>query len=489
MAGRPALHVLLSAAAAIALSAGARTAAATDFYVDPVLGSDGGDGSAANPWRTVQQVIEDDLIETRIWASLPYQPGLGFVTVNAGAPVGAGDTLWLRTGDHGAIFLQGAYNAAPITIAAAPGATPRVTRVTLSAVQNWIVRGLDVSPSHAVPPLAPGTMIEVDSHNWYGPTWDVRVEGCELYSVADASAWTATQWVNEASSGIGVGGDRVAIVGNRLRNVRFGVSVDGADALISRNAIDGFSADGLRGLGDGDVFEYNLVQNSYAGDPPDGNHDDGFQSWSVGPGGVGTGEVRDLVLRGNVIINSTAVGGPPPALRTNLQGIGCFDGMFVNWTVENNVVVTDHWHGISLYGAVDSRIVNNTVIDSVTGSPGPPWIMTNSNQGTPSSNVVVRNNLAADFSLAGTSIVADHNLEFTNAAALFVAPPYDLRLLAGAAAENAGSATGAPPFDLLRVPRPQGAAYDLGAYERCPLCLFLDGFETGGAPFWSSTIP
>ena len=481
---RSAILLLLTSAAALASAA-----RATDFYVDPVLGSDSGDGSAGNPWRTLQQVIEGDRIETRIWASLPYQPGAAFVTVNPGAPVKAGDTLWLRTGDHGAIFLQGAYNAAPITITAAPGQIPRITRVTLSAVQNWVLRGLDVSPSHALPPLAPGTMIDVDSHNWYGPTWDVRIENCDLYSVADASGWTAAQWVNEASSGIGVGGERVAIVGNRLRNVRFGISVDGDDARISRNTIDGFSADGLRGLGDRDRFENNLVQNSYVGDPEDGNHDDGFQSWSVGPGGVGTGEVRDLVLSGNIFINSTAVGGPPPALRTNLQGIGCFDGMFVNWTVENNVVVTDHWHGISLYGAVDSKIVNNTVIDAVAGSPGPPWIMTNSNQGTPSSNVVVRNNLAADYSLAGTGIVADHNFEFTNAPALFVAPPYDLRLLAGSAAENTGNATGAPPRDLLGVSRPQGAAFDLGAYERCPLCLFLDGFETGGAGFWSGISP
>ncbi|MEO8198624.1 MAG: hypothetical protein ABI689_18065, partial [Thermoanaerobaculia bacterium] len=251
MWGRSALYLLMVATVAAALSAGARAAGATDFYVDPVLGSAAGNGSAANPWRTIQEVIEDGLIETRIWASLPYQPGLAFVTVHPGAPVKAGDTLWLRTGDHGAIFLQGAYNAAPITIAAVPGQVPRVTRVTLSAVQNWLLRGLDVSPSHAAPPLAPGTMIDVDNHDWYGPSWDIRVEDCDLYSVADASGWTAAQWVNDSSSGIGVGGDRVAIVGNRLRNVRFGISVDGADALISHNTIDGFSADGLRGLGDG----------------------------------------------------------------------------------------------------------------------------------------------------------------------------------------------------------------------------------------------
>lgn len=464
-------------------------AGAADFYVDPVLGSPTGDGSAANPWWTIEQVIEGDLIETRHWESLPYEPGLGFVVVNPGAPVKAGDTLWLRTGDHGEIFIRGAYNELPITVAAQPGHLPRLTRVVLSAAQHWVLRGLAVSPSHAVPPLAPTTMIDIENHGYHGPSWDIRIESCELYSVDDASGWTASQWVSAASSGIGVDGDRVTILSNHLRNVRFGISVSGEDARIAFNRIDGFSADGLRGLGHGGVFEYNLVQNSYVGDPPDGNHDDGFQSWSLGPGGVGTGEVRDVVLRGNVIINSTAVGGPPPALRTSLQAIGCFDGMFVNWTVENNVVIADHWHGISLYGAVDSRIVNNTVIDAVTGSPGPPWIMTNSNDGTPSQNVVVRNNLAADYSLAGNGIVADHNLEFTNAAALFVAPPYDLRLLAGSAGENAGSGMLAPGRDVLRVPRPQAGIWDLGAFERCPLCIFLADFERGDATDWDFASP
>lgn len=52
-----------------------------------------------------------------------------------------------------------------------------------------------------------------------------------------------------------------------------------------------------------------------------------------------------------------------------------------------------------------------------------------------------------------------------------------------------GSAVGAPPRDLLGVSRPQGSAYDLGAHERCPLCLFIDGFENGGAALWSGISP
>ena len=38
-------------------------------------------------------------------------------------------------------------------------------------------------------------------------------------------------------------------------------------------------------------------------------------------------------------------------------------GQDVDWVVENNVVITDHWHGISLYGADNARL------------PAPPLLM------------------------------------------------------------------------------------------------------------------
>jgi hypothetical protein len=449
---------------ALLLGVAAPASWAADFYVDPVAGSSAGDGSAASPWRTLQAVLDADLIETRDWESLPYEPGRGLVTVNAGAPVKAGDTLWLRTGYHGVVVIQGAYNAAPITVAAEPGHVPRLRSLVVQGAQNWVLRGLSISPSHA-PPLSQGTIVNVRHHNWYGPTGDVTIEGGDVFTVDDASSWTASDWVNVAASGVSVGADRVTVRSCRVRNVRFGISVSGLDARIQRNVVDGFSADGLRGLGDRGVFEYNRVENNYVEGAADGNHDDGFQSWSVGPGGVGTGEVRGVVLRGNVFVNHRDPGHP---LRSSMQAIGCFDGFFVDWVVENNVVVTDHWHGISFLGMRDSRIVNNTVVDLDQLSPGPPWIMVAPHKdGRPSQNVVVRNNLATDFSLAGLGIVSDHNLEVTNAAALFVAPPFDLHLRAGTAAVDAGSAALAPARDVEGVRRPRGAGVDLGAYERC----------------------
>jgi hypothetical protein len=257
--------------------------------------------------------------------------------------------------------------------------------------------------------------------------------------------------------------------------VRFGISVSGADARIQRNLVAGFSADGMRGLGDRGLFEYNRVQDNLIGDEYDENHDDGFQSWSFGEDGVGSGAVTGVVLRGNVFVNATDPANP---LRSSMQGIGCFDGFFVDWTVENNVVVTDHWHGISFYGMRDSRILNNTVIDLAGGQPGPPWIMVHDHKdGRPSERVLVRNNLATDYALDGIEVTADHNLDASDAASLFVDAPFDLHLREGAAAVDAGSAGSAPALDAESVPRPQGAGFDVGAYELRGDAVFADGFD------------
>jgi len=450
------------------------------FHVDPVTGSDSsGDGSAAHPWRSLAHVFDAGLIETRDWPDYPYQPGMTLVTVHAGAPVRAGDTIYLRNGYHGDVSIQHAYNSAPITLAAEPGHIPQLRSLLVRSAQNWIIRGLAVSPSFGGN-YEPMTIVEVANHSWFGPSWDVTMSNLDVFSVADASAWGPNEWVNLASSGVAIEGDRVSLSDSRVRNVRFGISVGGEDGVVRRNLVDGFSADGLRGLGDRGVFEYNRVQNNLIGDEFDANHDDGFQSWSYGAGGVGTGEVVGVVLRGNVFINATDPSNP---LRSEMQGIGCYDGFFRGWIVENNVVVTDHWHGISFYGMRDSRIVNNTVIDLAAGTPGPPWIMVHDHKdGRRSSNVVVRNNLAADFSLDGDGLVIDHNIQFNAATAtsLFVAPPFDLHLRAAAAAIDAGSATLAPALDVEGTPRPQGAGFDIGAYEYRGDLIFANGFDAAG---------
>jgi hypothetical protein len=53
--------------ASILLLYAAFGANANDFYIDPVDGSDAGDGSAAHPWRSLEAVFDAGLVETRDW--------------------------------------------------------------------------------------------------------------------------------------------------------------------------------------------------------------------------------------------------------------------------------------------------------------------------------------------------------------------------------------------------------------------------------------
>ena len=170
-----------------------------------------------------------------------------------------------------------------------------------------------------------------------------------------------------------------------------------------------------------------------------------------------------VCVKSNTIINYED---PNQPFRGTLQGIGCFDGLFEDWVVENNVIYTDHWHGISLYGARNCRIVNNTVLDPNDEDPGPPWIMINDHKdGTPAENCVVANNLSTSFSGVDDpesmgNIVIDTPLSF------FVNPDgFDFHLLPQSAAVDAGIDAVAPALDKDQVVRPQGDAVDVGAYE------------------------
>ncbi|TXI77813.1 MAG: T9SS type A sorting domain-containing protein [Flavobacteriales bacterium] len=193
----------------------------------------------------------------------------------------------------------------------------------------------------------------------------------------------------------------------------------------------------------------------------DENHDDGIQSFTT----LGFPFHR-VVLRGNTIIGYED---PDQPYRAALQGIGCFDGPFIDWVVENNVVIVDHWHGISLYGAQDCVFRNNTVIDPTPDvAPGPAWIMVNDIDGFASSGCVVANNLANTFSLEGTDVYVN-NIALSDEALYaqyFVdAPGHDLHLLATSPAVDGADDLYAPPTDIEGNARPVGAHSDVGAYE------------------------
>jgi hypothetical protein len=253
------------------------------FYVDPVAGSVGGDGSEGNPWRTLQEVFANGLIETR---------SVTGAVKNAGAPVGAGDAILLRSGYHGDINYAQAFNDDYITVAAEDGHTPVLRRLRLNGASKWIFRGLTITPSAATP-YAADTMVEFYSRSLNGECSDITVEDCFIYSMLDSSGWTAQNWIDLAPSGVNLGmeGHRLTARGNRLLNVAFAITAEAEDSLVEYNEIVNFRGDGVRVTYHGITVQYNTIKNCYA---VDGNHDDGIQGFLAN---VGYGTVRDITLR------------------------------------------------------------------------------------------------------------------------------------------------------------------------------------------------
>jgi hypothetical protein len=433
------------------------------FYIAPndVNANINNDGSSAYPWTTLQDVIEYGLIESWEYRDHPYTENGVMILKNPGAPVKGGDTIILRNGFHGEIFLQEYFNADYINVMAEDGHTPGISRLHLQGASRWRFKGLTISPELAVAYYT-GSMIFLESHGWRGPVYNVTIDDCVIYSVQNSSPWTDVEWDTLSCNGIQAFGNSITLRNNNLKNVNFGITISGNYALVKSNIIENFAGDGMRGLGNDLFFEYNTVKNCY---DVNGNHDDGFQSWSIND----DPPRKRVVLRGNVIINYED---PNQPYRGTLQGIGCFDGPYINWVIENNIVMTDHWHGISLYGAFHSRILNNTVIDLNDTSPGPPWIaIVPHKDGTPSKDCLIRNNIATHITVT-QGVAEDHNYvieHFSDYATIFIDPSsYDLHLNGNTPVIDTGSSKLAPTSDIEGNPRPNGAGFDLGAYEYYP---------------------
>jgi len=205
------------------------------------------------------------------------------------------------------------------------------------------------------------------------------------------------------------------------------------------------------------LFEHNLIKNSYK---IDDNHDDGIQSFTTN--GV---IVDNNIIRSNTIINYED---PNQPLRGDLQGIGCFDGFYRHWRIENNLIIVNHWHGITLLGADSCIIVNNTVLDpSPDITPGGSWIMIdNHKDGRPSTNCIVANNVANSIDVKGLTTNNIILNSYTEYFANFVDyTKNDFHLKKGSILIDKADKNYAPVQDIENNMRNIGLAPDIGAYE------------------------
>ena len=221
------------------------------YYVDPINGSMSNDGSAAAPWRTLEEVFDQGLIETRSAKNTPwvsqssnvFEPVGGWNLKNAGAPVKSGDIILLRDGYHGSVFYRGAFNDDYITIAAESGHTPVLSKVQISAGYKWRFSGITITPE-AAPSYSNGTIFFGERHGWHGPCRNIILENSSLHSVNDTSSWAAADWDSLAARGINMHCPDSIIQQNTLRNVNFGIVLSGERTITTGNTIENIAGDG-----------------------------------------------------------------------------------------------------------------------------------------------------------------------------------------------------------------------------------------------------
>lgn len=431
---------------------------AADYYIDPVNGSSNGDGSRANPWKSLQEVFDKGLVKATRWVA-PYDDAKKAIEViNSDGFIVGGDTIFLLTGLYGNVEINRLMNESPIAIQALDGHNPKLSSLKIVASSNWVVRGLTISPDEE------GTsnvdLVHVESHPWSGPAGNIVLDGNSIYTQKNISAWSKQDWLDNVKSGVRIDAEYSNVQNNKIFNINFALQVLSDNMDIIGNEILNFSGDGIRGLGNNCNYINNFIAN---GIDINENHDDGFQSWVRDRDGDGVNDpVENVVLDGNKIFYN--FNHPNLSLISDIQGIGNFDGFFKDWVVKNNLVVVNHFHGISFLGAENVEIYHNTVVDGDDDGVMIPSIRIRDHKnGGPSKNVEIVNNISS-VTIVSSDVEAKGNVQIDSKSSMFVNHvEHDYTPRINSPANNKGEAIYSGTKDING--RIRACSPDIGAFE------------------------
>jgi hypothetical protein len=492
------------------------------WWVDPINGKTpaaGGLGTQAAPWNSLQSVLSARVQSgyTRpLLSSVPY-PHVAdgkrvYVADQLGnPPVQPGDTIMLMNGNYGDIgigdYLQQVVNPNFVTVEAAPGQTPVFSTLYIRSTNKWAFNGIKVQSLLGTNNNRQA-LVTVTDQGAALPTSDIILESMQVSSADNTDGWTQPEWLARLR-GVGIsakGSDHganttcVSVTNSHISKVIFGSEVMANNMLFSGNEIDRFGDDGIDYVASNILIAKNYIHDDL--NLGNGAHMDGMQGYP--------GASSNVVIDSNRVIRQTD---PKLPFPTYLQGIDAFDGDWTNLTVMNNVVVTSACWGITYASVHGGKIINNTVVaDGLVPQPGncKPLVTVGdkTHQGSPSSDVVIRNNIANGLAIynldpnmtmdhnvclgikGGCQIITyvngkpnwgvykpgmhgDHNIiDGRGASGMFLSfdPAkfvYDLRLRPGAPAIGAGNSVDAPSVDITGASR--GSSIDVGAYQHGPL--------------------
>jgi hypothetical protein len=267
------------------------------------------------------------------------------------------------------------------------------------------------------------------------------------------------------------------VAGNRVYRSQMGIGVTGFDWLVENNEVERLYNYDPDGAGDCDYSRFFgenhvLRGNHFFGTDFDeiGNaHVDCFQTFD------NNGEyVRNITIENNRCSEFHQGFMGEAAFHGNSQGLLFQNNIFTHggaWgmsvhqirdvTAVHNVFADIRYHGIGFRDGATGTVYNNIFYDA-----GSNYWAADGGSVTGSHNLLYHTDSAID--------PADFPSDLVNLDPLMVDPPNeDYSLLKDSPAIDAGMNVGTH-YDIQGISRPQGAGYDIGAYEFAP-ALYLSG--------------
>lgn len=422
------------------------------YYVSPT-GSDTNPGTITKPWKTIQKAANTMV---------------------------AGDSTTVLAGNYNERVKVTNSGTAGMPIAYWAQGTVTMNGFTVRA--NYIsLKGFDISNT--------GTF---SGDGWGPDQWGIYLEGknCMIennyvhYATRGGIVLRATI-TNEAMT------SNCVVRNNRLyRNSQVGIEVYGTSHLIEGNEIWGtiqyhplwsnpptwVDADGMRFFGGGHTFRRNYIHDISYRDPENVNpHIDCFQTWSDTDHLAG----HDIVFEENFCKN------------LEVKDAQAFGKGFMLWGASNLIIrnnIIQSFCGINAQSSQNLTIVNNTFASDLSFPPDYGPVGVNLKQ-TP--NSVVKNSIFYDFrsysinvddSISQQGADIGYNMMYRSDARspsgsyyptdLWRVNPMFVNLTSGdfhlqpsSPAVDAGISLAIVTNDFDGTLRPQGARYDIGAYE------------------------